>query len=154
MGINKLEGYLSRSQVREYLEYLLDSGASAVIESPDNVSANDPLNIRIGSSLNSLKEFHVSRHTAHGAHLVQAETILMCGSTKPEIPADALCAGVVYLSKYERDYTGEKDLIGVDRYAGDVGDAIYMDISDWNDLLLGVPTTGVNCRLFVFWKAV
>lgn len=154
MGINMLANYLSRSQIREYLGYILENGTDSIVESPDGVHTTEPLNIRIGSSLNSIKLFHVKRHDDSCPKLAQLEVKLVSDDTKPDMPEESAFVGVIYMSKLGRDYGGDKDFIGDDGYNGDIGDVVWLEAIDWPKLSLGKTIDGVNCRLFVFWKAV
>ena len=152
MGINILANYLSRSQIREYLSYVLEHGTDSIVESPDGVYTAEPMHIRIGSSLNSIKLFHITRHEDDRPKLTQDSVVLVTDDMKPALPEAAEFIGIVYMSKFGRDYGGGQDSISSDTYNGDIGDVVWLDKSDWDSLSLGKTSDGINCRLFVFWK--
>lgn len=153
MGINILQNYLSRSQIRDYLGYILENGVDGVIESPDNVYATDPIPDRLGSSINSIKIYHVSRHLAEDAWLTQEGLILSSDDTKPEIISENSIIGIFYMSRHGKDYKGEKDSICGTDVQGDIGSVVWVDSKDWDSVSLGATTEGINYRLFVFWRA-
>lgn len=153
MGINILSNYLSRSQIREYLAYILDNGIDEVIESPDSVYATDPIPVRIGSSIFSVKVFHVAKRLDNESWLTQLAMHFSANDLKPELPADASHVGVFYMSKHGRDYSGAPDLIDGEEVQGDIGDVAWFDARSWDSVDLGKTSTGDNYRLFVFWNA-
>lgn len=153
MGINMLANYLSRSQIREYLSYILENGTDLIVESPDGVHVAEPLNIRIGSSINSINLFHIGRHEDNRTKLTQQRVVFSANDTKPSLSDEALVVGVIYMSKLGRDYSGDRDTLGKDSYNGDIGDVVWFDRASWDEFSLGKTVDGVNCRLFVFWKA-
>lgn len=154
METKKLDNYISRSQVREYLQYILDSGTSDIVESPDGVHFVEPVNIRLGSTINSVKLFHLHRQTNFSGQATQGAVYLSSNDTKPEMPTESVGIGIFYMSKFGRDYSGDLDRIGSYEYVGDIGDVVCLDPTDWENLSLGKTSTGINYRLFVFWKAV
>lgn len=153
MGINILKNYLSRGQVREYLNYIMDDGVDEIIESPDSVSATDPLPIRIGSSINSIKIFHVARLKGEEFWLTQVGINLSINDTKPDIPEGTSCVGIFYMSKNGRDYSGDPDSLNGTKVQGDIGDVVWFDVDTWESVTLGPSSEGANYRLFVFWNA-
>jgi hypothetical protein len=153
MGINMLTDYLSRGQVREYLGYILENGLDDIFESPDSVHASDPLPIRIGSSLNSIKVFHVARHMDEKYWLTQEGITLSSDDTKPELPEYASVVGVVYMSKFDRDYTGDPDNFAGNSIQGDIGCVTWFDAEAWDSAILGKSINGINHRLFIFWRS-
>lgn len=153
MGINILANYLSRSQIREYLAYILASGLDEIIESPDSVYATDPIPVRIGSSVNSVKIFHVAKRLGDEFWLTQVGMAFPLDDLKPELPDNASYVGVFYMSKHGRDYSGAPDLIDGEELQGDIGDVAWFDVKNWESVELGKTSTGDNYRLFVFWNA-
>lgn len=153
MEINILQNYLSRSQVRDYLGYILENGVDGVIESPDSVYATDPIPNRLGSSINSIKIYHVSRHLAEDTWLTQEGLTLSSDDVKPEIISKNSVIGIFYMSRYGKDYKGEKDTICGTNVQGDIGSVVWVDSKDWDSVSLGATTEGTNYRLFVFWRA-
>lgn len=147
-----LDNYLSRSQIREYLGYILENGVDQIIESPDQVVVTEPMNIRIGSSINSIKLFHVARHLGEGSWLTQLGLSFVSDDSKPELPADTGVVGIFYMSKHGRDYTGEPDQLGGVSVQGDIGSVTWIPASDWPSTSFGKSTEGTNYRLFVFWS--
>lgn len=153
MGINILDNYLSRGQVREYLGYILENGVDEIVESPDNVSATDPLPNRIGSSINSIKIYHVARHLGESFWLTKVGMVFISNDVKPDLPVGTSVIGVFYLSKHGRDYSGAPDQLGPDTVQGDIGTVAWLDSKNWDTAALGESTNGTNYRLFVFWSA-
>lgn len=153
MEINLLSSYLSRSQIREYLAYILEYGVDDIVESPDSVYATDPVPIRIGSSINSIKIFHVAKRLKDMYWLTQVSIALSLDDVKPNMPDDSSYVGIFYMSKYGRDYNGEPDLISGKEMQGDIGDVVWFDALEWDELQLGKTSDGTNYRLFVFWNA-
>jgi len=154
MGINILTNYLSRSQVRDYLAYILENGTNDIVESPDYVHTTEPMPIRIGSSINSVKQFHVDKNEQNPVNLTQGGVVLSSNDDKPNIPADTEVVGIFYMSRYGKDYDGSSDSIDDVTHFGDIGDVTWIRASRWDDLRLGTASSGTNYRLFVFWKAV
>lgn len=152
MGINMLANYLSRSQVREYLAYILEHGTDSIVESPDGVYTVEPMPIRIGSTLNSIKLFRLTRDDDDRPKLTQGSIVLVTDDIKPVLPVDAEFIGIVYMSKFGRDYGGAQDSVSFETYNGDIGDVVWLDKADWDTLSLGKTSDGINCRLFIFWK--
>lgn len=146
-----LDNYLSRSQIREYLDYILKNGVDEIVESPDSVVITDPMNIRIGSSINSVKIFHVARHLGEDSWLTQLGMAFVSDDVKPELPEGTGVIGVFYMSKNGRDYSGKPDFFGENSVQGDIGSVTWLEAKDWESSSLGQTTDGVNCRLFVFW---
>lgn len=153
MEINLLSNYLSRSQIREYLAYILEHGTDDIIESPDSVYATDPLPVRIGSSINSIKLFHVVKRLKDLYWLTQVGIDLSSLDNKPDMPDGSSYVGIFYMSKYGRDYSGEPDSISGEQVQGDIGDVVWFDALGWDQLQLGKTSDGSNYRLFVFWNA-
>jgi hypothetical protein len=152
MDINFLKSYLSRSQVREYLEYILKNGVQDISEMPDSLYAEAPVQDRIGSSLNSVKIFHVSRQLDADVRLSQSNIKLVSDNSKPDMPDGTVIVGIFYMAKVGRDYGGQPDTLGDESFQGDIGDVAWINASKWNDLKLGETTDGVNARLVVFWE--
>lgn len=154
MDTKKLDSYISRSQVKEYLSHILENGTKDIVESPDSVHAVEPLGIRIGSTINSVRMYHLSRQTGYQGQTVQGDIVLVSDDTKPELPLGTVAVGIFYMSKSGRDYSSEKDSIGSYSYTGDIGDVVCVDARVWGDVNLSKAEIGLNYRLFVFWKAV
>ena len=148
-----LQSYLSRSQVREYLAYMLDNGTSQIVQSPDNVHTNESLNIRIGSTVNSVKEYHVSRYLGQRTTgLSQGRIVLVADDVKPELEPGTSVVGVIYLSKYSKEYSGAKDNLIESEHNGDIGDVAWTSAANWGSSSFGATSEGTNYRLVVFWK--
>jgi hypothetical protein len=154
MDTRKLHNYISRSQVREYLSHIREFGVSEIVESPDGVHAVEPVGIRIGSAINSVKLFHLARYSSNSDLLTQKHVVLVSDNKKPELPDDAVSVGIFYMSKIGRDYSGDADTVKDYSCFGDIGDVICFDASDWDSVSLGDTTDGINYRLFVFWGRV
>lgn len=147
-----LDNYLSRSQIREYLGYILEHGVDDIIESPDGVVITEPMHIRIGSSVNSVKIFHVARHLGEDSWLTQLGISFVSDDSKPELPEGTAIIGVFYMSKNGRDYSGDADMFGQRSVQGDIGSVTWVDAKDWETSSLGKTTSGTNYRMFVFWS--
>lgn len=147
-----LDNYLSRGQVREYLGYMLENGVDDIIESPDSVVITDPMNIRIGSSVNSIKIFHVARHLGEDSWLTQVGINLTSDDSKPDLPEETAVIGIFYMSKHGRDYSGEPDALGANSVQGDIGSVTWVSADEWESVSMGKSTEGTNYRLFVFWS--
>ncbi len=149
MSFRRLNSYLSRSQVREYLEYITRFGTDSIEEAPDSVNSDAPIESRVGSTINSIKEFHVQRD--HGNKLTACSYSLSSNDTLPELPAESSVVGIIYMSK-AKDYSGEVDNLEGESLEADIGDAVWFSAESWPSLKLGATQEGTNHRFFVFWK--
>lgn len=148
-----LIGYLSRSQVRDYLGHILEYGVNGIVESPDSVDATEPVPVRIGSSVNSVKVFHVARGLDKKNWLTQLGVELSSNDEKPELPDGTSIVGVFYMSKLGRDYKADADQLDGDNIKGDIGDVVWFSADAWDSAALSRTSDGINHRLFVFWKS-
>lgn len=144
-----LSNYLSRSQVREFIAYILDNGTANIAEASESTNFDDPVEKRIGAALFSVREFHVDRHD-NTSKLAQLGCELAQGATKPEPPENTKVVGIFYMSK-NKDYSGGVDSYSDRSISGDVGDVVWFPIEELDSLELGEVVDGVNHRLFVFW---
>ena len=150
-----LQSYLSRSQVREYLAYILDNGTSEIVQSPDGVHTNESLNIRIGSTVNSIKEYHLGRYLGERtAGLSQGKITLVADDVKPPLEPGTVAVGVIYLSRHGKEYSGDKDNLIESEHNGDIGDVAWTSAANWETSSFGATSEGVNYRLVVFWKGI
>lgn len=151
MSFRYLKNYLSRSQVREYLQYTLENGVGDIKESHDQIGSDSPLGIRFGSAINSIKQFHVERYIDY--YVTETAYVLSSDDSKPELPSDANMVGILYMSK-AKDYVGNPDRLGDQAHDGDIGDTIWFSAEEWDDLVIGKTSEGTNHRFFMFWKVV
>lgn len=151
MFTNFLKGYLSRAQIREYLGFVLESGADSIIETPDGTYLDDPVAERAGAAISSVKEFHLQRSLGELPKLSQGGCVLISEGGAPSAPQGAVVVGVFYMSKLGRDYNGEPDTYLGENFQGDIGDVCWVTSSDWKDVVLAGADSGVNHRLVVFW---
>lgn len=154
MTVNVLTGYLSRSQIKEYLNYILQNGADSIVEAPDSVYSDSPMSMRVGSAINSIKQFHVERLADYKYQLTQQKCILIDDNTKPDAPEGAIMVGVFYMSKAGSDYTSEADMYGDRAVFGTIGDIAWVPADEWKYVTLSPALTGVGYRLIVFWTSV
>lgn len=147
-----LTGYLSRSQVRKYLEFILENGAESIIEAPDGLYDDAPMAERIGSAISSVKQFHISRSIDDLPNLVQLGCSLVKNSETIDIPAEALVIGIFYMSKKNYDYVGAIDHLPGGDYSGDVGDVIWLPNNSIKTIGFSAPDSGDIYRLVVFWS--
>ena len=153
MSFDKLDGYVSRGTIREFLEYLLANGTDQVKEAPDQIPSDQPVELRIGSVVNSIKEFHVDRaesFTGTRGKLTTLGYSLVVDDETPELPRGTRTVGIFYMTK-KTDYVGDPDVVGSSKHQGNIGDVIWFSAAHWKDLELGKSTEGNNYRLFVFW---
>jgi hypothetical protein len=153
MELKTLNYYIARAQVREYLEYILANGVDDISEQPDGVNANAPVAVRLGSTINSVKVFHVARHHDNLYWLTQVGMHFSADDTKPILPADTSVIGIFYMSRYGREYVGSPDVLAGEPMKGDIGSVAWLSVEDWETSTLGEATEGVQYRLFVFWKS-
>lgn len=151
MSNNILINYLSRSQIKAFLAYILDNGADSIIESPDSTYADEAMAKVIGAAINSIKQYHVERHLNHEVHLTALSYALVSENKLPQKPEGTVITGVVYMSKKGKEYEGAADNFGNTAHVGDSGDALWITNEEWESLSLGETTEGTNYRLFVFW---
>lgn len=151
MSLRSLKNYLSRSQIRDFLGYLRENGASEIVESPDHTGADAPMPIRIGAALNSIREFHVGRDLPYRVN--ELGYAFSDNDSKPELPEGSNMVGVLYMSK-TKDYSGDADKLGDESHLGDIGDTIWFEAESWNSFELGETKEGNNYRLFAFWGKI
>lgn len=151
MSFRSLKNYLSRSQIREFLEHLKENGVADVIQSPDQTDSSEPIGVRIGSALNSIRQFHAERYIDY--YINEGSYAFCDDDVKPELPPGTAMVGIVYMSK-ERDYSAEADKLGDVQYKGDIGDIAWFEASEWDQFTLGKTQEGINYRLFAFWGKV
>lgn len=147
-----LKNYVSRSQVRDYLDYILSNGTDLIKEAPDSTYADAPTELRIGATINSIKEFHVGRFLGGETYIKQNSCVMSSDDHIPSMPENTYISGIFYFSKNGRDYTGGPDKFGDTVHQGDIGDVVWIVNEDWNSLELGKTVEGSNHRLFVFWE--
>lgn len=148
MSTGFLEGYLSRAQVRSYMEFIQENGVEAIVETKDGLY-NDEANIAqmCAGAISSVKEFHIDRffHGEIPKSVRQLSCTLVTDDSKPEMPEGTAAVGIFYMSKLKRDFTA------VDGYKGDVGDVLTLNTEGYSEYDFATTETGTNNRLVVFW---
>lgn len=148
MNAGFLEGYLSRAQVRSYMEFIQESGVEAIVETRDGLYS-DQANIgqMCAGAISSVKEFHISRFFSgeNPKGIKQIKCVLVSDDSKPEVPENTSVIGIFYMSKLNRDFTA------VDGYKGDVGDVLTLNPGDYAEHDFATTRTGTNNQLIVFW---
>jgi len=153
MSLDKLDSYVARGTIREFLEYLLANGTNEIAEAPDHIAGTDPTQLRIGSVVNSIKEFHVDRadnFTGVRGKLTTLGYSFVVDDEIPELPTGTRTVGIFYMTK-KTDYVGGPDVVGSSKHQGNIGDVIWFNSKHWEHLELGKSTEGTNYRLFAFW---
>lgn len=148
MSFQLLKNYLSRSQIRDYLGYTLENGVDAIVEARDGVHSDEPVEVRFGSTINSIKMFHVERYL--GSPLKVLGYALSENDSKPEMPEGSKVVGIIYMSK-SKDYVGGPDSFGETSHQGDIGDTLWLSSDSWDSVSLSESTDGINYRFFTFW---
>lgn len=153
MSTGYIEGYLSRAQVRAFMEILNEEGTESIVETRDGLYGDDAsTNQMLAGAISSIKEFHLTRflygktsNLLSSNSLRQITCTLISGDSKPELPEDSLVVGIFYMSKLGRDFTA------IAGYKGDVGDVLLTVSDEYDSLDFSTTETGVNNRLVVFW---
>lgn len=143
-----LPGYLSRAQIRTYLEFIQNNGTEAVIETRDGLY-HDSADIAqmCAGAISSVKEFHLTRFFGGviPVKMKQLKCELVSDGTKPDVPEGSRAVGIFYMSKLNKDFTAAED------YKGNVGDVLVLDLEAYDDYNFDVAQTGTNNQLTVFW---
>lgn len=141
-----LSGYLSRAQVRSYMEFLQENGVDAIVETKDGLY-NDEANIgqMFAGAISSVKEFHVARALQKDVPKLKQLSCFLSVGDKPELPENTYAIGIFYMSKLNRDFTAVKG------YKGDVGDVLILDPESYEEHNFSTTETGTNNQLVVFW---
>lgn len=148
-----IEGYLSRAQVRIFMEFILKEGTESIVETRDGLYNNAASTEQmLAGAISSVKEFHMSRflyektsNLMMPSSLRQITCTLTSDDSKPELPEGTLVVGIFYMSKLGRDFTASAG------YKGDVGDVFLALSEEYDSLDFSTTETGVNNRLVVSW---
>ncbi len=148
MALNILKDYLSRKQMSTYFEYVEKFGLSNVLDQGDGAHYGDPVDVRLGSTISSVKDYHVMRLNPK-AKLKLHSGDLIKGSSKPALPIDAEYVGIFYLGK-----SSEENLLAVGPQSASLvgGDVVWMTASDYELLMFGNQDNDRAGRLVVFWS--
>ncbi len=147
MSLNILKDYISRRQMADYLEYVLQAGTAEVVDQGDGVHSSEPVSIRLGSTITSVKDFHVMRLNPD-ANLRLYSANLISENTRPALPDGCTYVGIFYLLK-----GAPSDLLklGSDALMPVGGDVLWMKAEDYDSLVLGDQGIENFGRLVVFW---
>jgi hypothetical protein len=142
-----LPGYLSRSQIRSYLEFIQNNGVEAIVETRDGLyHDNADIGQLLAGSISSIKEFHLARF--FGGNLPKMRQLkceLSSDGTKPQVPEESKAVGIFYMSRLNKDFTASQN------YTGDVGDVLVLSLEDYESYKFDTAETGTNNQLTVFW---